>query len=426
MGKNVVVIGTQWGDEGKGKIVDLLTDRAAAVARFQGGHNAGHTLVIDGKKTVLHLIPSGILRDGVRCLIGNGVVLSLDALVTEANALVEKGGVTVAVTGVTGQAPYAFNLSRGVQESDDYSFGDARDALVEVLLRVSGSGIFSDPELFDLLFPNPADYVVQFRPGEDDSLWVRFDGAAIEDVLRRNGQPVWGSERPLTLIWLAVDWGQGIREIVAADDPERMEQESRSIDRNRMIRERLLEIADQRGLPLVFPLLDTTDLQSVTFADIWGGFDAAVVDASKRYGADSVLIGRVRPASNQANRWTYYFGDQEVALSGPPELALGQVADILASEFAIGGNLSLESVVLNISGVVSIEGYGNVQRMLEEIPVIEGFAAIEVGGDRISYRVEARGGAARLSRALSLKGLLEVDLIDPLAPQTVLEFYYSP
>jgi len=91
MGKNVVVVGTQWGDEGKGKIVDLLTDRTAAVVRFQGGHNAGHTLVIGGEKTVLHLIPSGILRDGVSCLIGNGVVLSLDALVTEANALVASG-----------------------------------------------------------------------------------------------------------------------------------------------------------------------------------------------------------------------------------------------------------------------------------------------------------------------------------------------
>ena len=91
MGKNVVVIGTQWGDEGKGKIVDLLTERASAVARFQGGHNAGHTLVIDGVKTVLHLIPSGILREGVSCLIGNGVVLALDALVTEADALIENG-----------------------------------------------------------------------------------------------------------------------------------------------------------------------------------------------------------------------------------------------------------------------------------------------------------------------------------------------
>ena len=83
MSKNVVVLGTQWGDEGKGKIVDLLTDQAEAVVRFQGGHNAGHTLVIEGEKTVLHLIPSGILREGVLCLIGNGVVLSPEALLKE-------------------------------------------------------------------------------------------------------------------------------------------------------------------------------------------------------------------------------------------------------------------------------------------------------------------------------------------------------
>ena len=91
MSKNVVVLGTQWGDEGKGKIVDLLTDRANAVVRFQGGHNAGHTLVIDGEKTVLHLIPSGILRDRVQCLIGNGVVLSPEALLKEMAELESRG-----------------------------------------------------------------------------------------------------------------------------------------------------------------------------------------------------------------------------------------------------------------------------------------------------------------------------------------------
>jgi len=94
MGKNVIVIGTQWGDEGKGKLVDLLTEQAAAVVRFQGGHNAGHTLVIQGVKTVLHLIPSGILRDNVQCLIGNGVVLSPNALIEEIEIL-EKAGIPV-------------------------------------------------------------------------------------------------------------------------------------------------------------------------------------------------------------------------------------------------------------------------------------------------------------------------------------------
>lgn len=91
MANNVVVLGTQWGDEGKGKIVDLLTEHATHVVRFQGGHNAGHTLVIDGNKTVLHLIPSGIMRDNVQCVIGNGVVLSLAALFKEIESLENAG-----------------------------------------------------------------------------------------------------------------------------------------------------------------------------------------------------------------------------------------------------------------------------------------------------------------------------------------------
>jgi len=90
-GRNLVVLGTQWGDEGKGKLVDWLTDDVSCVVRFQGGHNAGHTLVIGEEKTVLHLIPSGILRDNVTCCIGNGVVLSLEALIKEMTQLEEKG-----------------------------------------------------------------------------------------------------------------------------------------------------------------------------------------------------------------------------------------------------------------------------------------------------------------------------------------------
>lgn len=91
MNKNVVILGTQWGDEGKGKLVDLLTERAAAVVRFQGGHNAGHTLVVNGEKTILRLMPSGILRENVRCFIGNGVVLSPEAFLGEMEELKSRG-----------------------------------------------------------------------------------------------------------------------------------------------------------------------------------------------------------------------------------------------------------------------------------------------------------------------------------------------
>lgn len=91
MTKSIVVLGTQWGDEGKGKIVDLLSKEVDAVVRFQGGHNAGHTLVIDGQKTVLHLIPSGILNESAQCMIGNGVVVSLEALKNETEELEARG-----------------------------------------------------------------------------------------------------------------------------------------------------------------------------------------------------------------------------------------------------------------------------------------------------------------------------------------------
>ena len=314
------------------------------------------------------------------------------------------------------------------QEAADPRNDAYRAALVEVLLRVSGSQLAYDEETVDLLFPSPGVYVTQFRAGEEESLWVSFDGEAIEKVLRDSGQSVWGNDRPLTLVWLAVDWGQGEREIVAADDPDRTDQEARTIDRNRMLRERLLEIAERRGLPLLFPLLDTTDLQSVTFADIWGGFDEAIINASERYEVSSVLIGRVRAESARPARWSWYFSGTGASLSGSPETVLGQVADTLAAEFAIGGDLPLATVTLNVSGIATVEAYGSVQRVLDDVALIEGYAVTAVSGDRVSYRVDVRGGAERLSRALRFSGLIEQDVIEfsPDVTDTALEFYYSP
>ncbi len=284
-----------------------------------------------------------------------------------------------------------------------------KTALIEVLARVSGSELSADPDSVDALFPRPQDYVTQFRPDALDTLWVTFDGQAIERVLRSSGETVWGRERPLTLIWLAVDWGQGDREIIAAGEPERTQQEGRSIDRNRLLRERLLDIAQKRGLPVAFPLLDTTDLQGVSFSDIWGGFDDRVVDASRRYDADSILIGRIRSTGSQLNRWTYRFGPETRTWSGPPETVIARIADLLAAEFAVGGNAPLEMLELNVSGVQSVDAYGSVQAMLSDLSVIENFKITAVSGDTVRYAIEVRGGAERLRRALRFAGLLEAE-----------------
>ncbi|MEH6357732.1 MAG: adenylosuccinate synthase [Pseudomonadales bacterium] len=126
MGNNVVVLGTQWGDEGKGKIVDLLTDQAEAVVRFQGGHNAGHTLVIEGEKTVLHLIPSGILRDNVLCLIGNGVVLCPTALLKEMAGLEEKGVPVRERLRLSGGCPLILPYHIALDQARERARGDAK------------------------------------------------------------------------------------------------------------------------------------------------------------------------------------------------------------------------------------------------------------------------------------------------------------
>ena len=123
MAKNVVVVGTQWGDEGKGKIVDWLTEQADGVVRFQGGHNAGHTLVINGVKTILRLIPSGILRPDVRCYIGNGVVLSPEALLSEIDELAAAGIDCLPRLSISGNCPLILDYHVALDKARELRLG---------------------------------------------------------------------------------------------------------------------------------------------------------------------------------------------------------------------------------------------------------------------------------------------------------------
>jgi len=126
MNQNLVILGSQWGDEGKGKIVDLLTEKVDYVVRYQGGHNAGHTLVVNGEKTALHLIPSGILRPNVRCVIGNGVVLSPEALVTEIQKLESRGHEVVDRLHVSTNCPLIMRVHVALDQAREAARGDAK------------------------------------------------------------------------------------------------------------------------------------------------------------------------------------------------------------------------------------------------------------------------------------------------------------
>ena len=169
MSKKVIVVGTQWGDEGKGKIVDLLTESANVVVRFQGGHNAGHTLVIDGHKTVLHLIPSGILREGVHCLIGNGVVLAPDALFEEVDKL-EASGVPVSERlGISEACPLilphhiALDQAREIKRGKDAIGTTGRGIGPAYEDKVARRGLRLGDLIYDYDFANKLERVMEYH-----------------------------------------------------------------------------------------------------------------------------------------------------------------------------------------------------------------------------------------------------------------------
>ena len=284
-------------------------------------------------------------------------------------------------------------------------------ALTEVLVRVTGTTAVAESEQMAVLFPNPVRYVLQFRPGPDNTLVITLDGPAIENVLRQTGAPIWSSERPLTLIWIAVDWGQGEREIVAADDQERLPGDARSIDRNRLLRERIADIASHRGIPVLLPLLDTEDLENISFSDIWGGFDDLLLQASARYEAESVLVGRIRPDSLQENRWTWHHAGAREGWYGEPEDMIHRLADSLAALYVLSGRDPVDTIRLTISGINSVSAFGRVQRFMENLRGVDEIMIDTVVGDRIVYAVRIQGGLDRLQRALELSNLLE--LVDP-------------
>ncbi len=280
------------------------------------------------------------------------------------------------------------------------------DALGEVLVRITGQETAAEDEDLLALFPSADRYVQQFRRGPDDTLIVTLDGNAIENMLRSANYPVWSNDRPLTLVWLAVDRGPDGRRIIASDESEFGMPGLPSAEADRLLRESVVEAAERRGLPLLFPLMDAEDREAVTFSDIWGGFDDALLRASRRYGASSILVGRIRDDDFLENRWTYFFGNEQITWTAGADAAVNLLADELASRFAYAGNAPVESVALNVSGVDGVAAYGAVQRLLTGLTVIESFQIETVAGGEVRYSIDVQGGTERLASALQFSGVL--------------------
>ena len=301
-------------------------------------------------------------------------------------------------------APAATTRVDGLYEAETTVEGGReeafRTALKKVLVRLTGRRDAGDrPEVGPLL-DNAAAYAQQFRQPAPDSLWVAFDGAALESELARLGQPVWGAERPTTLLWIAVDAGGGKRFVLASI--EEFEQEA-------TVRAEVIAAARKRGLPIVFPLQDAEDRARAAFAEVWGGFEDSILAASERYGVDAVLVGRLTGDDLGHGRWSLYAFDGAERWSGGAGESIERLADLFAARFAVVSSGQSRAVRLAVSGVGSVEDYGRISRFLGSLTAVESLGVESIDGDEIVFRVALRGESAALDEAVRLGGLLRPD-----------------
>ncbi|MGO9931485.1 MAG: DUF2066 domain-containing protein [Steroidobacteraceae bacterium] len=286
-----------------------------------------------------------------------------------------------------------YQATTGVAGRCDSADGAAFQAAMKtVLVRVTGRRSADEDPALAPLISNARRYVQQCRSAPDNQLWVAFDGPAIERWLTQNGQPLWGQERPTTLVLLAVQSGPQSGTVVTTDDSGELKA---AID----------AAAWARGLPLLWPSAAELQKNHLDFTAVNGGSPSAVAELGRRIGGEGVLIGRASGAGASANvRWIHLFQDRSGEYSGALE-GVNRAADLYAGLFAASGNLA--PVDIEVTGVSDLRDYAGIEAYLESLTFISHVSVESLSGDTIRFRLATRGGGDSLQRALSLGGRLQ-------------------
>jgi uncharacterized protein len=267
-----------------------------------------------------------------------------------------------------------------------------QNAMRTVLIRVTGRRSADEDPALSGLIANARRYVQQYRAAPDSQLWVAFDGPAIERWLTQNGQPLWGHERPTTLLLLAVQTGAQSGSVIATEDSSELKA---AID----------AAAAARGLPLVWPSGAELQKYHIDFAAVNNGSPSTFADIGRRMGSDGILVGRASGGTANANiRWTHLFQDRSSEYSGTLE-GVNRAADLYAGIFAASG--SLVPVDIEVTGVSDLRDYASVESYLQSLTFISHVSVESLVGDTVQFRLATRGGGDSLQRALSLNGRLQ-------------------
>lgn len=265
-------------------------------------------------------------------------------------------------------------------------------AMKTVLVRVTGRRAAEEDPALAPLIGNARRYVQQCRSAPDNQLWVAFDGPAIERWLTQNGQPLWGHERPTTLVLLAVQTGPQQGTVITSDDSGELKA---AID----------AAAQARGLPLLWPSAGELQRNRLDFATVNGGAPATLAEMGRRIGGEGVLIGRASGAAATANvRWIHLFQDRSSEYSGTLE-GVNRAADLYAGMFAASGNLV--PVDIEVTGVNDLRDYAGIESFLESLTIVSHVSVESLSGNTVRFRLATRVGVDSLQRALSLNGRLQ-------------------
>jgi len=266
-----------------------------------------------------------------------------------------------------------------------------QSAMKTVLVRVTGRRNADEDPAFAPLISIARRYVQSYRSTPDNQLLVSFDGAAIERWLTQNGQPLWGRERPTTLVLLAVQGGaQG--SVVTTED-------------NSELKLAIDAAANMRGLPLVWPSAAELQKYHIDYAALNNGASPAFSDIARRMGSDAVLVGRAGGATANASvRWTHLFQDRSSEYSGTLE-GVNRAADLYAGMFAASGTLA--PIEIEVAGINDLKDYAGVQSYLESLTSVSHVSVESLAGDTVRFRLSTRGSVDSLQRALSLNGRLQ-------------------
>lgn len=299
---------------------------------------------------------------------------------------------------------YTVNVPIDPSEAEPRAAAE-REAMARLLTRVTGRREAGRAEALSHLISGARDYVDIYGRASREEAQVGFFRSAIEAELTALDWPVWGAERPLTLVWLAVDRGEGERGVLSATGSDGGESDEMT-ELLETLEDELRETARARGLPITLPLWDLEDINALSFAELWGGFDLQIAEASERYGADAVLVGRIELTEfGTRAQWTLLRGrERRVFVSSDVANGVHWVADQFASEFAsVGG---ARNARITVSDVGSLADYGRVMRFLDSVSVLETVDVETLEDSVLTLRVAARGDTSVLERVLTLDNVL--------------------